>query len=102
MGRGGPHDHAEPAAAAAGDHDLVARPHHPVGTRGLAVDVDLPPAAGALRLGPRLEEAGDVEPEVEPLRLRRDRNRLRRALAHHLHAIATPRPAPPTPGRSPA
>ena len=67
LARHAAHDHGLTASRAARDHDLVSRPHDPVRPRGLAVDVHLAAAARALGLGPRLEEAGDVEPDVDPL-----------------------------------
>jgi hypothetical protein len=60
-----PHDDALAAALRAGDLDDVAKPHLAVRLGAVAVDGDLAALAGALRLGPRLEEARDVEPDVE-------------------------------------
>jgi hypothetical protein len=62
-------DNALLAAEGAGNHDLVAGPDLAVGLGRLAVDVNPADFAGFLGLGPGPEEAGDVEPDVEPLSL---------------------------------
>ena len=49
-----------------GDEKLVPDVNHAVGFGRLAVHVYLAAFAGALRLGPRLEQTGDVEPDVHP------------------------------------
>ena len=48
-----------------GDLDLVPGLDLAVRLRGLAADVDLAGLAGLLRLGAGLEQAGDVQPQVE-------------------------------------
>jgi hypothetical protein len=47
------------------DLDLVTDAHNPMWFRRLTVDVDLAVLAGFLRLGPRPEQAGDIEPHIE-------------------------------------
>jgi hypothetical protein len=48
------------------NHDPVSGPDRAVRLAVIAVDLDAPPFARGLRLGARLENAGDVEPDVEP------------------------------------
>jgi len=55
------------ALASAGQRNInpVARPDHPMRLAILAVDVDSTPLTGCLGLGPGLEQAGDVEPDIQ-------------------------------------
>jgi len=52
-------------AEATADADRIAFAHDPVCLRAVAVDRNLAAFARALRLGARLEQARDVEPDVE-------------------------------------
>jgi hypothetical protein len=54
-----------PATERAMNDDLIARLDDAMGLRGLAADVNLAVPAGLLRLRSGLEEAGDIEPEIE-------------------------------------
>ena len=59
------HDHVLEAAGAAADADAIALTNLAIRLGMVVVDVHLAAFAGALRLGPRLEQARDVEPDVE-------------------------------------
>ena len=61
-----PDDHALPPAQGTGNLDDVAGMDVLVRGGRPAVDVDLAPFERALGLGPRLEEADDVEPDIDP------------------------------------
>src|SRR5688572_21735553 len=52
------------ASEAAADADAIAFAHGAIRLGVIAVDVDLSALAGPLRFGPRLEQAGDVQPDV--------------------------------------
>lgn len=58
-------DVLEPAGPAA-DADAVSLAQVAVRLGVAAVDVDLPALTGTLGFRPRLEEAGDIEPDVQP------------------------------------
>ena len=58
------------AAGAAADAEAIAFAHDAVRFGVLAVDVDLAALAGALGFRARLEQARDVEPDVQPDRCR--------------------------------
>ncbi len=60
-----PDDDALAAPERPGDFDRIARLHFAMRFGRLAVEVHLAALDGALGLGPRLEEARDVEPDVE-------------------------------------
>jgi len=60
-----PHDHALLAPERATDLDLVPDMQYAMRLRGLTIHVELAALAGFLRLGPRSEQAGDVEPDIE-------------------------------------
>lgn len=64
----GEDSHGYPLRAAewARDQDLVCRSENAIRLRRLAVDRNLATLAGALGLGARPEQAGDIEPDVEP------------------------------------
>jgi hypothetical protein len=47
------------------DEDLVTNLHHAVRSRGFSIHIDLAALARSLRLGPRAEQTGDVEPDVQ-------------------------------------
>jgi hypothetical protein len=59
------HDSLPPPERAS-DADDVAHMDLAMGPGGATVDLDLPALAGALRFRSRLEQAGDVEPDIEP------------------------------------
>jgi hypothetical protein len=59
-------DDERPLPPGKGDREAVPDPDLAAGPAPRAVQVDLPPLARGGRLGPRREEAGDVEEEVEP------------------------------------
>src|SRR4051812_8696919 len=54
------------AAERTADDEFVARAEQPVRLCRLPVDVDFPRLAGFLRFRPRLEQARDIEPHIEP------------------------------------
>ena len=58
-------DHILKAPEASADSNAVALANRSVGLGAVAVDLHLAALTGALGLGSRLEETGDVEPDVE-------------------------------------
>jgi hypothetical protein len=64
-GGGEDHDLLGPALRPA-DRETVPGLHGAARLRPLCIDINPPVSTGALRFGPSLEEAGHVEPDVEP------------------------------------
>ena len=64
-GGGEDHDLLGPALGPA-DRETVPGLHGAARLRALCIDIDRAVSTGALRFGPGCEEAGHVEPEVEP------------------------------------
>ena len=62
------YDHFLPPSERTGDLELIAFLEVAVRLRSLAVQIDLPALAGLLGLRARLEEAGDIQPHIEPHR----------------------------------
>jgi hypothetical protein len=60
------YSHALSTTKRSRDVELVSDMNDPVRLRVLPVDVDLSSAARLLCLGPRFEQAGDVQPHIEP------------------------------------
>ena len=60
-----PHHDVLMAPERAADAQAIAFTHDPIRFRGLSVDVDLAPLAGALGLRARLEQARHVQPDIQ-------------------------------------
>src|SRR5882762_3304160 len=60
-----PHAHELFAPERPADRELVSHPHPPIRFHRLAVGRHFAASAGFLRFRPRLEQARDVEPDVE-------------------------------------
>ena len=58
-------DEAAPVTAASRHVDFITDAYLTMWLSALTIDQDLSPLAGALRLGPRLEHAGNVEPHIQ-------------------------------------